>query len=143
VADAQPPSDQIFVDKERNALDLIDREHPTDATRDGLANERGMPRKIRYHKVEKRFSAHKTEIVAVKDISLDINEGEFVAVVGPSGCGKSTLLNMVAGLMRPTSGTVYYDGQPVTGVNTRLGYVTQRDNLLPWRTVRANVALAL
>jgi NitT/TauT family transport system ATP-binding protein len=72
-----------------------------------------------------------------------VSRGEFVAIVGPSGCGKSTLLNLAAGLLAPSSGTVTYDGARVSSVNQRIGYVTQGDTLLPWRNIRANVALPL
>ncbi|MDR7586362.1 MAG: ABC transporter ATP-binding protein [Armatimonadota bacterium] len=82
-------------------------------------------------------------ITALRDISLEVRAGEFLALIGPSGCGKSTLLNMFAGLVTPTDGAVLHDGRPVRGVNTRVGYVTQDDNLLPWRTALANVEIAL
>lgn len=81
--------------------------------------------------------------LAVTDISLTVDRGKFVCIVGPSGCGKSTLLNMVAGLMSPTRGKVSYRGEPVVGVNTSVGYMTQKDNLLPWRTLHKNVAISL
>ncbi len=81
--------------------------------------------------------------VAVHGISLDIEQGSFVTIIGPSGCGKSTLLNMAAGLMVPTAGTVSHRGTPITAVNSTVGYLTQQNNLLPWRTAEANVALAL
>ncbi len=89
------------------------------------------------------FPTKRGPLVAVEDVSLDIAAGEFVSVVGPSGCGKSTLLHMIAGLRHPSGGTVTYDGARVTDVNTRVGYITQRDTLLPWRTVERNVSLAL
>lgn len=76
-------------------------------------------------------------------IDLEIRRGEFVAVVGPSGCGKSTLLNMVAGTLSPTEGHVLYDGQAVDGPNHRVGYITQKNLCLPWRTVEQNVRLPL
>ena len=72
-----------------------------------------------------------------------MHQGEFLAVVGPSGCGKSTLLNMAAGLLAPSAGKVFYRGAPVRSPNTDVGYLTQRDTLLPWRTVEDNVAIAL
>src|SRR5436305_1070530 len=81
--------------------------------------------------------------LALEDVNLEIGRGEFWSILGPSGCGKSTILNLVAGLSSATEGRVDYDGKPVTGVNTRVGYVTQDDNLLPWRNVQANVELAL
>jgi NitT/TauT family transport system ATP-binding protein len=66
-----------------------------------------------------------------------------VALVGPSGCGKSTILNMVAGLLRPSGGTLTYDGGPIDDVNLRVGYMTQKDTLLPWRNVRDNIGSPL
>lgn len=69
--------------------------------------------------------------------------GEFVALLGPSGCGKSTLLNMVAGLIEPTSGTLRFEGQELNGPNTSIGYMTQKDSILPWRTVWQNIELPL
>lgn len=103
---------------------------------------------IHFEEVYKVFTtrsrgADEKAFVAVRDINLDVREGEFVSLVGPSGCGKSTLLNMVAGLFAPTSGGITYKNKPVTAVNTDVGYITQDDNLLPWRTVIDNVSLAL
>jgi len=79
----------------------------------------------------------------LKDVSLKAKPGEFIALVGPSGSGKSTLLNLLAGLLKVTSGDVIFQGRPVRNVNTHVGYVTQRDNLVPWRTVEGNLALPL
>jgi NitT/TauT family transport system ATP-binding protein len=80
---------------------------------------------------------------ALDDISLTIEAGSFVAIVGPSGCGKSTLLNIIAGLLSPSAGTVRVDGEPLSGFNRRATYMFQQDALLPWKTVRENVALGL
>jgi NitT/TauT family transport system ATP-binding protein len=80
---------------------------------------------------------------ALDGISLSISSGSFVAIVGPSGCGKSTLLNIAAGLMAPSSGTVRVEGEPLTGLNRRATYMFQQDALLPWKTIRENVALGL
>ncbi|MPZ69161.1 MAG: ATP-binding cassette domain-containing protein [Actinobacteria bacterium] len=79
----------------------------------------------------------------VADTSLSARDGEVVSLVGPSGCGKSTLLNMIAGLVVPDTGHIACGGDVVRGPNTRVGYLTQDDALLPWRTVRSNVALPL
>jgi NitT/TauT family transport system ATP-binding protein len=80
---------------------------------------------------------------ALEDVSLAVVEGSFVAIVGPSGCGKSTLLNIGAGLLNASAGTVRVGGEPLTGLNRRATYMFQQDALLPWKTVRENVALGL
>jgi len=98
---------------------------------------------IRLDGVRKVFRKAGKATVAIDGVSLTARRGEFVAVVGPSGCGKSSILNLVAGLAQPSAGQVIYDGAPVTAVNTRVGYMTQRDTLLPWQTVESNVALPL
>jgi NitT/TauT family transport system ATP-binding protein len=89
------------------------------------------------------FRPRERVVHAVQNVSLDVDDGEFVTIVGPSGCGKSTLLNMIAGLVAPSAGAILFDGRPVRGTNTAIGYVTQADNLLPWRTVVRNVELGL
>lgn len=81
--------------------------------------------------------------VVLRDVDLEIRPGEVLTLLGASGCGKSTLLKMVAGLESPSGGTLLFQGEPVRGVNTRVGYLTQDDTLLPWRTIRANLALPL
>jgi len=98
---------------------------------------------IEIQNVSKSFYKGSTTIDAVQDIDLTIEPGEIVAIIGPSGCGKSTLLNMIAGLYLPTSGRVVYEGAVVSDVNSDVGYMTQKDNLLPWRTIRDNVAFPL
>jgi NitT/TauT family transport system ATP-binding protein len=82
-------------------------------------------------------------IQAIENLSLSVREREFMAVVGPSGCGKSTLLNVLVGTLRPTAGRVTALGVEVTGINRNIGYVTQDDNLLPWRSLLHNVELPL
>jgi NitT/TauT family transport system ATP-binding protein len=93
--------------------------------------------------VSKSFRRGDHVVEALRDFSLTIDKREVVAVIGPSGCGKSTLLNMIAGLYTPSKGRVVYKGSPVTDVNTDVGYMTQKDNLLPWRNVRDNIAFPL
>ena len=80
---------------------------------------------------------------ALDSISLSIPAGRFVALVGPSGCGKSTLLHIAAGLTAPTDGAVLVFGERLAGLNRRATYMLQQDALLPWKTVRDNVALGL
>jgi NitT/TauT family transport system ATP-binding protein len=81
------------------------------------------------------------ETKALERTSLEIGEGEFVSIVGPSGCGKSTLFNIVSGLLTPTEGHVFLDGREVTGRTGHVGYMLQKDLLLPWRTVTENIVL--
>jgi sulfonate transport system ATP-binding protein len=98
---------------------------------------------IRIENLSKSFHKRGATVDAVRDMNLSIDRHEIVAVIGPSGCGKSTLLNMVAGLYAPTKGRVVYKNAAVCDVNTDVGYMTQKDNLLPWRSVRENVAFPL
>lgn len=79
----------------------------------------------------------------IGDVNFSVKPFEFVAVVGPSGCGKSTLLNIMSGLLKPQSGSVTLDGQTLHGITPRIGYVSQSDSLLPWRTTLANVELGM
>jgi NitT/TauT family transport system ATP-binding protein len=81
--------------------------------------------------------------VALLDVSLEARLGEFISVIGPSGCGKSTLLRLMAGLSRPTRGRILIDRQPVEPGRRDVGFIFQRDALLPWKTARQNVQLAL
>ena len=99
--------------------------------------------KIRLQGVAKQFDVRGTVIDALQPTDLEVRPHEFVALVGPSGCGKSTILNMVAGLMQPSAGQVWYDGKRVHGPNRAIGYMTQKDTLLPWRTTRRNVGIAM
>ncbi len=80
---------------------------------------------------------------AMGPTTLTVRRGEFLAIVGPSGCGKSTLLNMVAGTLPPSEGSVRYKGARVESINHDVGYLTQKNYCLPWRTVEANVRLPL
>ena len=93
--------------------------------------------------VAKVFSKNGRAYAALAGLSMEIGRGEFVCLVGPSGCGKTTALNIIAGLVPPTEGSVEYDSRLVRGPNTRVSYMTQRDTLLPWRTVLGNVRLPL
>ena len=83
----------------------------------------------------KTYQAKNGEIEALKNISFDIKEGEYISIIGPSGCGKSTLLSIISGLENKSSGEIYIDG--------KIGYMLQKDNLLEWRTIYKNVLLGL
>ena len=83
----------------------------------------------------KTYQTLNGEIEALKNISFDINEGEYISIIGQSGCGKSTLLSIISGLETKTSGDVY--------INGKIGYMLQKDNLLEWRTIYKNVLLGL
>ncbi len=79
----------------------------------------------------------------IGSVSFDLGEGEIVSIVGPSGCGKTTLLNLICGLLPPTAGSVLWHGRELAGVPPRVGYMLQKDLLLPWRTAVQNVTLGL
>jgi len=98
---------------------------------------------VEFRNVSKVFFKGDTRVHALHRVTAQVRKGELLAIVGPSGCGKSTLLNLAAGLMEPGVGEVLFDGRPLAGVNTRVSYMTQKDNLLPWRTVEQNVGLPL
>ena len=90
--------------------------------------------------VTRRFlSSGGKSLTALRDFSMTVRRGEFVAVVGPTGCGKSTTLNLVTGLFKPSVGEVKVMGQPVSGIDPRIGFVFQTDALFPWRNVIDNV----
>src|SRR5579863_7885164 len=99
--------------------------------------------KIRLAGVGKRFATRGQEIEALRPLDLAVHSQEFVALVGPSGCGKSTILNLVAGLLQPSEGQVFYDDVPVAALNRQVGYMTQKDTLLPWRSAADNIRIAL
>ena len=92
--------------------------------------------------VTKRFQTPSgTIFTALRDVTMTVEPGEFCAVVGPSGCGKSTTLTMVAGLDRPSEGTVSVGGMPVNGIGRGTSFMFQTDALLPWKSVLGNVAM--
>ena len=101
--------------------------------------------RITVRKLDKRYGSGEAGVKAVDDVSFEVKQGEFVALLGPSGCGKSTILNMVAGLIPRSGGHIAIDADEVRhgDVNRKVGYVFQRDTVFPWRTVEANIGYGL
>lgn len=95
------------------------------------------------NKVRVAFGEGPARFVAVDGVDLTLGAGEFVALVGPTGCGKSSLLNLLAGLAPLDAGEVFVAGAPLAGLNAQAGYLFQQDALMPWKSARENVAVAL
>jgi NitT/TauT family transport system ATP-binding protein len=115
------------------------------------AQERGLAQgpaegrraKVVFERISKSFQRRDEELVVLDDVSLTVQEGEFVCLLGPSGCGKSTLLNIVGGFEHPDSGRVTIDGQEVREPDDRRVFVFQEYGIFPWASVWDNVALGL
>jgi len=101
------------------------------------------PTRVRFDHVSLEFPTPNGKLRVVDDVSYDIREGEFVAVIGPSGCGKTTMMNMLAGFVTPTSGAVLLDGKPVAGPGPERGVIFQEYGVFPWLTVQDNIAFGL
>lgn len=101
------------------------------------------PAKIELSHVTHLYLSTTRAFMAVKDINLRVEEGEFICLVGPSGCGKTTLLSLMAGLEKPTAGKISIDGKPIAGPSPQVGYMLQQDYLFNWRTIEDNVFLGL
>jgi len=80
-------------------------------------------------------------VTALEDISLTIDEGEFVSFIGPSGCGKTTLLSIIAALIKPAEGAVFLENMKIDSMNSAVGYMLQQDYLFPWETIEENILL--
>lgn len=102
-----------------------------------------MPNIIELKNIGYSYHSLHGETAALRDISFGIKEGEFVAIVGPSGCGKSTLLSIIAGLLKPETGTIVVNNPDGSLSYPRVGYMLQRDHLFEWRTVYKNAILGL
>lgn len=109
----------------------------TGGRRWGMVN--GVP-EIRVDGVSKQF---RSGALALQNVSLQVEKGEFVSLLGPSGCGKSTLLRLVSGLTEATAGTVAVKGMPPANARELMSFIFQDATLLPWRTVAQNVGLGL
>ena len=99
--------------------------------------------KLRLDQVSMNFQTPAGPFQALAPVTLSIPSGRFVSLIGPSGCGKSTIFNIVAGLLQPSGGRVLIDDADATGTIGRVGYMLQKDLLLPWRTVLDNVILGM
>lgn len=88
------------------------------------------------------FAKENTKLI-LEDMSLQVEEGEFISILGPSGCGKTTLLSIIAGLLDPIEGIVFLDGEPITTKTSSMGYMLQQDYLFPWKTIEENIMLGL
>ncbi len=125
------------------------RPSPAHVTQDAAGASQGAPAsdrvRIRVANLDKRYRTPDGEVNAVENVSFEVRQGEFVALLGPSGCGKSTILNMVAGLLDKSGGAIGIDGEDVQHgyVNRKVGYVFQRDTVFPWRTVENNIGYGL
>ncbi len=101
-----------------------------------------MKKLLEIKKVSLTYQTLDDEIEAIKDLSFDCNEGEFLSIIGPSGCGKTTVLSLIAGLLSPTKGEILIDGKRASN-SLNLGYMLQKDQLFPWRTIEKNIFLPL
>lgn len=108
-----------------------------------MTNGTGQYPKIRAHSISKSFSVDGQRVPVLEGVDLTVGAGEFVSIIGPSGCGKSTLLNIIAGLDEADAGVVELEGNPSSNRLGQIGYMQQKDLLLPWRTVLDNASLGL
>ncbi len=102
-----------------------------------------MKNLLEIHDLNLSYHSKQGETPALSSVSFNIEDKDFVSIVGPSGCGKTTILSLIAGLLTPSSGEIYLDDKKVVGVNTEIGYMFQKDNLLDWLTVEKNVLFGL
>ena len=102
-----------------------------------------LTKKMEIRNVSKTYFNSKDYFTAIDSVSFDVHEGEFLVLLGPGRCGKTVLLNIIAGLEEKTSGSILYDGQEVTGVNSEVAMVFQKMALMPFKTVMQNVELGL
>src|SRR5215210_6688459 len=99
---------------------------------------------VTFEHVTKSYITSRDEVVvALQDVSFEVGDGEFVAIVGPSGCGKSTALNVLAGITPATRGRALIRGKPPTDSRFDIGYVFQQDTVLPWKRVLDNIETGL
>lgn len=102
-----------------------------------------MKKILEVKNINKKYQSKEGEILALKNVSFDVNDGEFISIIGPSGCGKSTLLSIIAGLEGKSSGSIYLNGKEMEGSSPSIGYMLQRDCLLEWRSILSNAMFGL
>jgi len=100
-------------------------------------------KRAQFDHVSLTFDTPKGKLRVVDDVTYDINDGDFIAVIGPSGCGKTTMMSMLAGFQKPTTGKVLFDGAPVNGPGPERGVIFQEYGVFPWLTVKQNIAFGL
>lgn len=100
-------------------------------------------RRVQFDHVSLSFGTPKGSLNVVEDVTYDIHDGDFIAVIGPSGCGKTTMMSMLAGFQKPTKGQVLFDGKPVNGPGPERGVIFQEYGVFPWLTVKQNIAFGL
>ena len=100
-------------------------------------------RRAQFDHVSLVFDTPRGKLAVVEDVTYDIDDGDFIAVVGPSGCGKTTMMNMLAGFQRPTQGRVLFNGHPVEGPGPERGMIFQEYGVFPWLTAKENIAFGL
>lgn len=98
---------------------------------------------LRIQNIHHIYFSKSSTTTALHDISLKVEEGEFVSFLGPSGCGKTTLLSIISSLLKPTQGSVLLENKPVSTAKNQIGYMLQQDYLFPWRTIEENILLGL
>lgn len=122
---------------------LNGKSQPPKTTRNEFAKETLTSARIDIEHVTKWFYKNGHRFTVLQDVTLAVERSSFVSVVGQSGCGKTTLLNCISGLIRPDQGTIKLEGLSITEPSPYVGYVSQKDTLLPWKTIIDNVALPL
>jgi NitT/TauT family transport system ATP-binding protein len=98
---------------------------------------------LQVQQIHHTYFTKATATTALSDISLTVEEGEFVSFLGPSGCGKTTLLSIISSLLKPTQGTVLLENKPITTARNQIGYMLQQDYLFPWKTIEENIFMGL
>lgn len=97
--------------------------------------------RLKLENLKKVYETNGKKFEAVRDVSLEVQDNEFLVILGPGHCGKSVLLNMVEGIEEPSGGSIYLDGEELHGISKKIGMVFQKTGLLPWKTVMQNVEL--